>query len=609
MPSLRPIRALCVVALLLSLSPLYARVADEAWIEVRSPHFTVLTDGGEKKGREVAKRFEEMRAVFATFFFKDRTDVAVPIEIIAVRSSKEMRAQSPIFQGKTVDVSGYFQSGQDRDFVVLDLSAENRWTAVFHEYAHVLINSHLPPMPVWFDEGLADFYSTLDVGPQKVKLGEAPEGYGPYLVANGLWPVEKLFAVQHDSKEYNENGDRRSQFYAESWLVVHFLMDRQLIPKMDVYEQAAAHKASIGEAIQRAFGMSSKDFDLALHNYLAENRGGAWMFNTPPNLEAIPYNARAVPAPSAKARLADLHLHMKDRRAEAMAEFQAVIAVDPNEPVAHRGLGYVYLTSGDWQRAGAEFRKAAAQDEKDPLVHYYAGTLALRDGTRSREDIAAARTELERATALNPGMAEAFGALGQACALQEDWPAATAAMRRALQLSPREDRYALELARDLTFEKQFDEAEALLVKLQSSQNAAVQPNAAEALALVRRLKQVPADRIQVSGNRFQVAPGDAPASSSSGEPATKTEPANRAGKMGWLSGTLVSVDCSKAPAALMTIEGYRKTWKMYAEDYGKLPISGSQEKFSCSWRSRKVAVNYREGGSQADAIVVSLELQ
>src|SRR5437667_7138996 len=155
-------------------------------------------------------------------------------------------------------------------------------------------------------------------------------------------------------------------------------------------------------------------------------------------------------------------------------------------------------------------------------------------------------------------MAEAFGSLGQACALQEDWPAATAAMRRALQLSPREERYSLELARDLTFQKQFDQAEVLLVKLESSENAVVQSNAADALALVRRLKQVPADRVQINGNRFQVVPSTAatgaaaagaPASSTSGEaPAApeqatqsatpgpaKTVPAARAGKVGWPS--------------------------------------------------------------------------
>jgi hypothetical protein len=37
---------------------------DPQWVEVHSPHFSVITDTGEKRGREVALKFEQMRAVF-----------------------------------------------------------------------------------------------------------------------------------------------------------------------------------------------------------------------------------------------------------------------------------------------------------------------------------------------------------------------------------------------------------------------------------------------------------------------------------------------------------------------------------------------------------------
>ena len=40
------------------------------WVEVRSPNFSVVTDAGEKRGREVAMRFEQMRAVFGALMTK-----------------------------------------------------------------------------------------------------------------------------------------------------------------------------------------------------------------------------------------------------------------------------------------------------------------------------------------------------------------------------------------------------------------------------------------------------------------------------------------------------------------------------------------------------------
>ena len=40
------------------------------WIEVHSAHFSVITDGGEKRGREVALRMEQLRAVFGELIGK-----------------------------------------------------------------------------------------------------------------------------------------------------------------------------------------------------------------------------------------------------------------------------------------------------------------------------------------------------------------------------------------------------------------------------------------------------------------------------------------------------------------------------------------------------------
>ena len=45
---------------------LSASAADEHWTRVSSDHFIVLTDAGERRGHEVAARFEQMRRQFCT---------------------------------------------------------------------------------------------------------------------------------------------------------------------------------------------------------------------------------------------------------------------------------------------------------------------------------------------------------------------------------------------------------------------------------------------------------------------------------------------------------------------------------------------------------------
>ena len=56
------------IVFLLSASAALATAGEKPWIEVRSPHFRVLTNGGTKDARRVAHEFEQMRYIFATQF-------------------------------------------------------------------------------------------------------------------------------------------------------------------------------------------------------------------------------------------------------------------------------------------------------------------------------------------------------------------------------------------------------------------------------------------------------------------------------------------------------------------------------------------------------------
>src|SRR5215831_10639017 len=80
------------------------------WLEVRSPNFSVITDAGEKRGRDVALHFEQMRSVFSTLFQKAHVNLAVPLQIVAFRNSKELRQYAPLWNGKPTEVSGLFQA-------------------------------------------------------------------------------------------------------------------------------------------------------------------------------------------------------------------------------------------------------------------------------------------------------------------------------------------------------------------------------------------------------------------------------------------------------------------------------------------------------------------
>jgi len=71
------------------------RAADSAWTEIRSRHFDVITDAGEKRGHEVALRLEQMQAVFAGFLLKQELARPIPLTVIAIRGDKDYSAIAP----------------------------------------------------------------------------------------------------------------------------------------------------------------------------------------------------------------------------------------------------------------------------------------------------------------------------------------------------------------------------------------------------------------------------------------------------------------------------------------------------------------------------------
>src|SRR5450755_4232228 len=136
---------------------------DPQWVEVRSPNFSVITDAGGRRGRDVALHFEQMRSLFGKLMTDGNVNLPVPLQIVAFRSQKEMRQMAPVFNGRPTEMAGLFQGGEDRNFIMLDMSVEDPWSVVFHEYAHQLLNGNLPATAdPWFEEGFAEYFSNIE---------------------------------------------------------------------------------------------------------------------------------------------------------------------------------------------------------------------------------------------------------------------------------------------------------------------------------------------------------------------------------------------------------------------------------------------------------------
>ena len=286
-----------------------AFAGETQWVEVRSPNFSVVTDAGEKRGREVALHFEQMKAVFGALLTKANVNLPIPLQIVAFRNTKQMRQVAPLWQGKPTQVAGLFQGAQDRCFIMLDMSVENPWQVVFHEYAHQLMNGNLSgQVDPWFEEGFAEFFSSIEVDSKEPRVGKIPEMTYRILQQDGMMHIADLLRVQHNSKTYNESGNHRTVFYAESALLVHYLYDNQLVTKLAQYYNLLDAKKPIEEAVQQAFGMNVAQFDKALRNYMSSGRYRYYMVPTPPGIASTGYTTKPIMALDAAAVVADIHL-------------------------------------------------------------------------------------------------------------------------------------------------------------------------------------------------------------------------------------------------------------------------------------------------------------
>jgi tetratricopeptide (TPR) repeat protein len=601
---------LALVSLALLLSTFGARSAqagEPQWVEVRSPNFSVITDAGERHGRDVALRFEQMRSAFGTLMTKATVNIPVPLQIVAFRNTKEMRQVAPLFHGKPTQLAGLFQGGSDRSFIMLDMSVEDPWSTVFHEYAHQLLNGNMQAdFDPWFQEGFAEYFSSIEVDGKRANIGKIPREDYLILQQVGTMKVADLFKVAHYSETYNESGNARTTFYVQSGMLVHYIYDNQLLPKVAAYFEAKVDKrATVEDAIQQAFGMNAAQLDRTLRDYLVAGRSRYYSIPAPPQISEQNYAVRPLTSGDAAAVLADIHLHSPDYQQKAADEFQAILKSDPNNAAACRGLGYAYLQKQDFTKAAEYFKRSSEQDSKDPRVHYYSAMLMAREsGFSSRADIPAMTKELETSISLDPNFADSYAMLAFAQTMSGDHAKALETMRKAITINPRNENYRLNLANIYLANRETDKAIAILESLQKSASPEVASRVASTLENIRQF--------QHSGpSQFTLVHRDDSDSATQASSASHTPSPNSEGqKWGapiFLRGTISSVDCSTEPTAILTLSSGSKTIQLKIADKGHLILIGTDQ-FSCAWSNKKAAVNYRQSET-GDTNVISLELQ
>jgi tetratricopeptide (TPR) repeat protein len=672
--SSRPFLAVCAI-LSVYLTQLPVHAAEPGWLEIHSAHFTVITDAGDKKGREVALRFEQMRAVFASLIGKERLNLSVPLAILAFKNDTSYYQLAPLRNGQPIETPGFFLPGDDQNFIVLNLFEDEPWRAVTHEFAHMLLNYNYPPAQGWFDEGLAEYFSSVRVDNKQVEIGGDPElrpsvtqdllqnqgttrppkSLTEFLGAQVWLSIPDLITMKHDTSTFAE-GTHNTLFYAESWMVVHYLINQKKLAETGTYFDLVLNQSvPIEEAIQKAYGMTSAQFEQAVKNYfhsqtaLVVGLDAARRRNPDPNAPANTAQVYQFPAPvdpdnmtitskplsesDARALYAGAQLRLPERREAGLKQLQALASAPSAAPqktsgdtglssasgnaLAHRFLAWDHIQHSEFEQAGTELGDTAALNQHDMWIRYYLSVLKYRMAEAKHTDmqgLANMMQDLRAVLEWYPEFADAYDLMAVARMEGGGPVAAMQAERAAIQLSPRDERYVFHLAQIYIAGKKWEAAEALLQRLKTSGNSQIAALAKEKLEQVatERKYGIPVasattPKLAPQKSPFDVLEQDAAQRAAAAQAAGTSTPADKRAPR-FLRGRLVAVDCSRPPGAILTVTSEAgAVLKLRAPDYKSLLLIGADD-FSCDWKDRKVTVNYKPGGV-VDGDLVSLEVR
>jgi tetratricopeptide (TPR) repeat protein len=644
------IALLTMLAVLNFFSSQLAFAKDEPkWIEVHSAHFSVITDGGDKRGREVALRMEQMRSVFGQLLLKDKLKMPVPITVIALKSDNQYGLVAPVKQSHA---AGFYVPGPDRVYIVLDLFAIDPWQAVAHSLAHYFLNYNYPPAQGWFDEGLAEYFGSIHIGKQ-VEIGADPELQPEWhedvfdelrrdpktpqsltqLASSPVWlSMVDLFTMKHDGSGTRE-GTHNTLYYAQSWIVMHYLVNKQKMPEAGTYfDLVQNQKVPVEKAVVQAFDMTPDQMEEEVKTYFKTLSGLGIALDQAkkpvaepvdvqqPDRLALPFGAddigmtvTPVKDEEARAAIGDVMARIPEHRDQAVHDLQQLTEAPKDNEAAHRGLAQEYLRQKKFDAASKELEKAAELNPRDPWIWYYRSAVKYQKAQATRQEmqgLANMMQDLRAVADWYPDFADAYNMLGMARVEGGGINSALEAQRQAIALSPRNAEYQFNLGQIYVAGKKWDLAREMFTRLKAGPDRAAAEAAKQELEDLETLQKYGVRPQRTGENAAPAGAAAAAANTAEDEDAaTKPEQAKpgTTGPVQFLKGKIVSSDCSRPPEATVTILSGMTTYKLRASDYKSLQVIG-EDQFSCDWKNRLVSVNYRAVGKN-EGELVSIEVR
>jgi len=402
----------------------------------------------ESEARELAGNLELFRSVVSSLTGTSTGPSPIPLRVYALGRAGGRR----FFDS---NLSGFFIGTMRGNLIAL---RDQRWASareiLQHEYVHFLLrNSGIHGYPPWYDEGFAEFLSTLERGPNGVDIGR-PIRSRTKVLWHGTWiPLGDLMALRSFEGLLDVQID---MFYAQSWALVHYLnlgrKDASTRSELATYLNALRDGASDAEAVESAFGERPSILGRSVIDYVQKGRFRFITVDADRFQQGSPPEMRVLPEAEVARALGRFAYDVGDYET-SRGDYSSALAANPKDPRSLVGLANALAALGRWAEADAYYERALAAGPDDAVVHldignsFYFRALTSTDAETRGELASRAREHLVESWKLDDSIPETYARYGSTYLLEgEDPSRGIETLEHAHRLLPASPEIKLSLA-------------------------------------------------------------------------------------------------------------------------------------------------------------------
>ena len=377
MSEYRKIRATLLLAALLSLACATRSPGRQSFVSVQTPHFEIVSSFGEQRTLALARQLESFRAGVSRAIGAEsvsRVGHAPRVRVLAFDD------RSPTRPFARRAEAAYFLPTVEAGLLVI--RASGAWGRrasrnLRRDYAQWLLRGrYAGRTPLWLEEGLAQFASTVEVRERRIRIGAPVQ---VHVNAIQDWPSSSLDWVLRTSDLSRTSDGQRARFEAYSWSLATILY-------LDTATQGLA-RGAFARALQRlASDPETQSGQRAIDaltaqagerlagrvvEYLKEGRFRVELIR-PARIDEDALEARPVATERSLVALGSLALAL-DRPKLAQRHFQRAHVVNPVDAQALAGLALASVER--FSEAEALARRADDLGSDDSLVQTWIGRM------------------------------------------------------------------------------------------------------------------------------------------------------------------------------------------------------------------------------------------